>query len=523
MQVGGAASPAAAVAFGQEPHDGRKLGAGERPIGVGPAHQIEEPVLVVVLGGDDRDELLGEHIDGTRRHREPVELPPARGLEEGAALDEIVAAQGEQPALGQPRDGVAGTPDALEQGRDGARARYLTAQIYLAHVDAELERCGRDQGPEATLFEPRLGGQAVFARQATVVGRDAGGFAARVQALAQVPRDPLGHAPGVDEDDGRAVARYQIGETVVDLAPHLVRHDGREWALRQHEAQVPGTPVAHVHDVARALAAEIAGDLIDGPLGGREPDAPQGFPGQGIETRQAEREVGAALRRGHRMDLVHDHRVGGLEHRPPARTGQQDIEGFRGRDQDVRRRAAHAQALGRGGVAGAHPRPDRDVGRPQPLELAGDPRKRRFEVAMDVVAERLERRDVDDRRRIGEPSALGLAHQSIDDGEKGRERLARSRGGRDEGVPAFQDRGPGLYLAGRRRREPAGEPVPDGRVEVIDRSQASPNFVGLTALHESGTVERVASGRSLRHERPQSRHSALRRSSNEALGRLPGL
>ena len=372
---------------------------------------------------------------------------------------------------------------------------YLTAQIDLAHVDAELERCGRDQGPEATLFEPRLGGQAVLAREAAVVGRDAGGFAARVQALAQMPCDALGHAPGVDEDDGRAMPRYQIGETVVDLAPHLVRHDGRERALRQHEAQVPGTPVAHVHDVARALAAEIAGDLIDGPLGGREPDAPQSLTCQGIETRQAEREVGAALGRGHRMDLVHDHRVGGLEHRPPARTGQQDIEGFRGRDQDVRRRAAHAQALGRGGVAGAHPRPDRDVARPQPLELAGDPRKRRFEVAMDVVAERLERRDVDDRRRVGEPSTLGLAHQSIDDGEKGRERLARTRRGRDEGVPAFQDRGPGLYLAGRRRREPAGEPVPDGRVEVIDRSQASPNFVGLTALHESGTVDRVASGR----------------------------
>ena len=68
----GAASPAAVVAFGQEPHHGLELGAGERAIGVSPAHQIEEPVLVVVLRGDDRDELLGEHIDGTRRHREPV-------------------------------------------------------------------------------------------------------------------------------------------------------------------------------------------------------------------------------------------------------------------------------------------------------------------------------------------------------------------------------------------------------------------------------------------------------------------
>jgi hypothetical protein len=118
--------------------------------------------------------------------------------------------------LGSPRDGVAGTPDALEQGRDGARAAYLTAEIYLAHVDAELERRGRNQGPEATLFEPRLGGQAVLAREAAVVGRDAWGFAARVQALAQVPRNSLGHAPGVDEDDGRAMPRHQIGET----SPH---------------------------------------------------------------------------------------------------------------------------------------------------------------------------------------------------------------------------------------------------------------------------------------------------------------
>ncbi len=48
----------------------------------------------------------------------------------------------------------------------------------------------------------------------------------------------------------------------------------------------------------------------------------------------------------------------------------------------------------------------------------------------------------------GEPSALGLAHQSIDDGEKGRERLARCRRGRDEGVPAFQDRGPSSIWQG---------------------------------------------------------------------------
>jgi hypothetical protein len=74
--------------------------------------------------------------------------------------------------------------------------------------------------------------------------RDARGLTARVQALARVPRDPLRHAPGVDEDDGRAVAPYQIGETVVDLAPHLVRHHGRERARRQHGRALPARPLS---------------------------------------------------------------------------------------------------------------------------------------------------------------------------------------------------------------------------------------------------------------------------------------
>ncbi len=95
---------------------------------------------------------------------------------------------------------------------------------------------------------------------------------------------------------------------------------------------------------------------------------------------------------------------------------------------------------------------------------------------MDVVAERLERRDIDHRRRLREPAALGLAHQMVDDGEEGRERLPRSGRGRDQHMPAFLDRGPGLDLARRRGREVGAEPARYGRVEVIDRAQARLRF-----------------------------------------------
>jgi hypothetical protein len=84
-----------------------------------------------------------------------------------------------------------------------------------------------------------------------------------------------------------------------------------------------------------ALTAEIAGDLID-----------------------------------HRMDLVHDHRLDGLEHGAPARTGQQDIKGFRGCDQDVsgerrmrRRSAAGVSPMRTPDQIAMSPHPSRSISR----------------------------------------------------------------------------------------------------------------------------------------------------------------
>ena len=66
------------------------------------------------------------------------------------------------------------------------------------------------------------------------------------------------------------------------------------------------------------------------------------------------------------------------------------------------------------GVAGAHPGPDIDVGLAAPRELGADAGERRLEVALDVVGQGLERRDVDDLRLVPEPALDALAHQIVD-------------------------------------------------------------------------------------------------------------
>src|SRR5437016_3968000 len=56
-------------------------------------------------------------------------------------------------------DAVAGAPDALHAARDRRRRLDLDDEIDGAHVDAELERAGRDEGRQASglevVFDPK--------------------------------------------------------------------------------------------------------------------------------------------------------------------------------------------------------------------------------------------------------------------------------------------------------------------------------------------------------------------------------
>ena len=149
-----------------------------------------------------------------------------------------------------------------------------------------------------------------------------------------------------------------------------------------------------------AGAGEKMGDGFDRVLRGREADALQAVAAQSREPLQRQSEMGAALVRRDGVDLVHDHRAGARQHRAPGLRAEQHVKRFRRRHQNVRRAAAHPLALGDGRVSRSDPGADLDIGKPAPAELLPDAGQRRLEILMDVVRQRLERRHVDDLRRI---------------------------------------------------------------------------------------------------------------------------
>ena len=208
-----------------------------------------------------------------------------------------------------------------------------------------------------------------------------------------------------------------------------------------------------------------ARDLADRLLGGRQPDALKRPAHDVPEPLQAERQVRSPARIDHRVNLVHDHRAHGAEHRPAARRGQEQVKRLRRGDEDVRGRAQHRGAARGGRVAGAYRGTDADGGQPRVHGALADGGERLLEVLVDIRAERLEGRDVEDPHLVLETALEPFAQQLVDGVQEGGEGLARPGRGGEEGVPAFADGAPGALLGGKRRPKGLGEPVGDDRVE----------------------------------------------------------
>ncbi len=157
VQVGGAPPAAGGVALAQHVYHGVELGARQLPVHPGAPHQFEQLVLAVLAVRDLGDNLLRQHVERFRRDDQPVELAAAHGIEQRRALDQVVARLREQTALGDAADAVVGAPDPLQEGGDGVRRAQLADQVDIADVDAELERGGGDQHPQAAGLEALLG------------------------------------------------------------------------------------------------------------------------------------------------------------------------------------------------------------------------------------------------------------------------------------------------------------------------------------------------------------------------------
>ena len=129
-----------------------------------------------------------------------------------------------------------------------------------------------------------------------------------------------------------------------------------------------------------------------------------------------------------------------------------------------------ARALVHQRVAGAHGGADL---RHQQAALARHLQnfaERNFEVLLDVVAERLERRDVEYFGAVLQISGERLADQTIDAGEKRRQRLAGSGGRGDQRGASRQDVRPALLLRFGRRAEALREPFLDERMRPGERA-----------------------------------------------------
>ena len=192
---------------------------------------------------------------------------------------------------------------------------------------------------------------------------------------------------------------------------------------------------------------------------------------------QCEGKVGAATGADHGVDLVDDNGSNRAQHLSAAVRGEEEKQRFRRRHEDVRRRPHGCGAFRLRRVAGADPR--RDPRGAQARRFChptdGGPRLRK--VLVDVGAQRLQRRNVNDSNLIRERCRLALFEQAVDRGQKGGERLTGAGWCGHERVAAGDDRLPRLQLRWRglpdlSREPPTNDGMECGECHVFDALRA---------------------------------------------------
>jgi hypothetical protein len=138
------------------------------------------------------------------------------------------------------------TSHALKECVDRARRADLADEIDVPDVDAQLERCRRDQRLQLAALEPKLRIQSQLLRKASVVSR----HVLLADALGQMPCQALGEPPRVHEDERGPMLADELREPVVDLQPHFARHHGLEWRTGNFYREIPVPYVTAVDDHA---------------------------------------------------------------------------------------------------------------------------------------------------------------------------------------------------------------------------------------------------------------------------------
>ena len=247
--------------------------------------------------------------------------------------------------------------------------------------------------------------------------------------------------------------------TPSQLRPSHVGHRHRDLEIDRRGA-------TDIDDLDLAVATQKARDLLRRPRRRRQSDA------LGIARRsqagdafQREPEMNAALVRRQGVDLVDDDRVDASQALALLRT-QDQIQRLRGRNQNLGRAACLLSAF----LGGAVARPDRDPRRSEALRPTsglggpGDFREREPQIALDVVDQRLQWRDVENPH--AGLAVFGKPTETIDGFEECGQRLAAARRRDQQCVLACDQQRPACSLHRRRRIEMALEPGTGRRIET---------------------------------------------------------
>src|SRR5262249_4729316 len=212
-----------------------------------------------LLVGAERDDLLCEDVEGIPGDTCLFDLPAAHRVRDNGRLEQVGAELWEDAPLRDRMQLVPCTTSALEPPRHGLRALDLDHEIDGAHVDAELERGGRDQARDLPCLEELLDYDALLPRERAVVG------ASQLFAceLVDAQRQPLRQPPVVDEHDRRAVRADELEDRGVDRRPdRAARALDADTPLdaageRRHGQRGGGMELAHVLDGHDDLEVEL--------------------------------------------------------------------------------------------------------------------------------------------------------------------------------------------------------------------------------------------------------------------------
>ena len=168
------------------------------------------------------------------------------------------------------------------------------------------------------------------------------------------------------------------------------------------------------------------------------------------------------------MDLIDDHRANRREHASATDRREHYVQRFRRGDEYVRRLADHSRTRRRRCITRADC--DANLGELLPgfCEAFLQLRQWPLEIALDVVVQRFQRRDVKDVNRVRERRREPIDDEVVQLPEERGERLACAGRRENERVRATRNRRPPLPLWRARAAEGFVKPLPDEWMEWLE-------------------------------------------------------